>query len=40
MVKTSQCILLGIYQSPIVPGEANKVIEGLGEYTFSSLWGL
>ncbi|KAJ1332521.1 hypothetical protein BSLG_008823 [Batrachochytrium salamandrivorans] len=35
MVKTKQAILIGIYEDPVQPGEANKVVEGLADYLIS-----
>ncbi|KDN45285.1 putative PFY1-profilin [Tilletiaria anomala UBC 951] len=35
-VKTAQCVLVCVYLSPIVPGEANKVVESLGDYLISA----
>ncbi|PKI85348.1 profilin, required for normal timing of actin polymerization in response to thermal stress [Malassezia vespertilionis] len=35
MVKTNQAVLIGAYQSPILPGDANKVVEGLADYLIS-----
>ena len=32
IVKTKQTILIGIYPESVQPGEANKVMEGLGDY--------
>ena len=29
MVKTNQAVLIGAYESPLLPGDANKVVEGL-----------
>ncbi|CDR88521.1 probable PFY1-profilin [Sporisorium scitamineum] len=34
-VKTNQAVLVCVYVAPIVPGEANKVAEGLGDYLVS-----
>ncbi|SAM82619.1 probable PFY1 - profilin [Ustilago sp. UG-2017a] len=34
-VKTNQAVLVCVYLAPIVPGEANKVAEGLGDYLIS-----
>ncbi|KAJ1018861.1 hypothetical protein NDA16_004665 [Ustilago loliicola] len=34
-VKTNQAVLVCVYLAPIVPGEANKVAEGLGDYLVS-----
>lgn len=34
-VKTNQAVLVCVYMAPIVPGEANKVAEGLGDYLVS-----
>ncbi|PWZ00217.1 putative PFY1-profilin [Testicularia cyperi] len=34
-VKTNQAVLVCVYQAPIVPGDANKVAEGLGDYLIS-----
>ncbi|KAI9206988.1 profilin [Polychytrium aggregatum] len=34
-VKTKQAILIGVYDEPIQPGEANKVVESLGDYLIS-----
>ncbi|PWN52972.1 putative PFY1-profilin [Violaceomyces palustris] len=31
-VKTNQAVLVGVYTSPTVPGEANTVVEGLADY--------
>ncbi|EPQ26943.1 uncharacterized protein PFL1_05577 [Pseudozyma flocculosa PF-1] len=31
-VKTNQAVLVCVYNAPIVPGDANKVAEGLGDY--------
>ncbi|KAJ8330391.1 hypothetical protein BDV3_003121 [Batrachochytrium dendrobatidis] len=35
LVKTKQAILIAIYDDPVQPGEANKVVEGLGDYLIS-----
>lgn len=32
LVKTNQAVLVGQYSSPILPGEATKVVEQLGDY--------
>lgn len=32
LVKTNQAVLVGQYASPILPGEATKVVEQLGDY--------
>ncbi|CAO1630937.1 unnamed protein product [Parajaminaea phylloscopi] len=32
LVKTNQAVLVGQYASPIVPGEATKVVEQLADY--------
>ncbi|GAK64683.1 profilin [Moesziomyces antarcticus] len=34
-VKTNQAVLVCVYIAPIVPGDANKVAEGLGDYLVS-----
>ena len=34
-VKTNQCVLVGFYKDPTQPGEATKIIEGLGDYLIS-----
>ncbi|KAJ3078649.1 profilin, required for normal timing of actin polymerization in response to thermal stress [Quaeritorhiza haematococci] len=34
-VKTKQAILIGVYQEPTQPPEANKVVEGLADYLIS-----
>ena len=34
-VKTKQAILIGLYDEPIQPGEATKVVEGLADYLIS-----
>ncbi|EST04958.1 Profilin [Kalmanozyma brasiliensis GHG001] len=34
-VKTNQAVLVCVYVAPIIPGEANKVAEGLGDYLVS-----
>lgn len=34
-VKTKQAILIGVYDEPIQPGEATKVVEGLADYLIS-----
>ena len=34
-VKTNQAVLVCVYVAPIVPGEANKVAEGLADYLVS-----
>ncbi|KAJ3017825.1 profilin, required for normal timing of actin polymerization in response to thermal stress [Thoreauomyces humboldtii] len=33
--KTKQAIIIGIYESPVQAGEANKVVEGLADYLLS-----
>ncbi|KAN0065147.1 profilin, required for normal timing of actin polymerization in response to thermal stress [Thecaphora frezii] len=35
-VKTNQAVLVCLYDAPIVPGDANKVAEGLGDYLVSA----
>ncbi|KAI9030020.1 profilin [Phycomyces nitens] len=35
IVKTTQCILVGLYQDPIQPGECTKVVEGFADYLIS-----
>ncbi|WFD44234.1 profilin, required for normal timing of actin polymerization in response to thermal stress [Malassezia psittaci] len=35
VVKTNQAVLIGAYQSPLLPGDANKVVEGLADYLIS-----
>ncbi|KAL9230359.1 hypothetical protein vseg_005722 [Gypsophila vaccaria] len=30
--KTSQCMLFGIYEEPMAPGQCNTVVERLGDY--------
>jgi hypothetical protein len=32
LVKTNQAVLVGQYSSPILPGEATKVVENLADY--------
>ncbi|CAO1620070.1 unnamed protein product [Sympodiomycopsis kandeliae] len=32
LVKTNQAVLVGQYSSPILPGQATKVVEQLGDY--------
>ena len=32
IVKTNQAVLVGAYDSPLLPGDANKVVEGLADY--------
>ena len=34
-VKTKQAVLIGVYDEPIQPGEATKVVEGLADYLIS-----
>jgi hypothetical protein len=34
-VKTKQAILIGVYDEPVQPGEATKVVEGLADYLIS-----
>ena len=34
-MKTKQAILIGVYDEPIQPGEATKVVEGLADYLIS-----
>ncbi|CEH17725.1 profilin [Ceraceosorus bombacis] len=36
LVKTAQAVLVGQYNSPIVPGQATKVVEGLADYLIQS----
>ncbi|RKO98795.1 hypothetical protein CXG81DRAFT_28403 [Caulochytrium protostelioides] len=31
-VKTKQAVLIAIYENPVQPGEATKVVEGLADY--------
>lgn len=35
IVRTNQAVLVGVYASPILPGEANKIVEGLADYLIS-----
>lgn len=35
IVRTNQAVLVGVYTSPLLPGEANKVVEGLADYLIS-----
>lgn len=35
IVRTSQAVLIGAYTSPLLPGDANKVVEGLADYLIS-----
>ncbi|KAI3624118.1 profilin, required for normal timing of actin polymerization in response to thermal stress [Malassezia furfur] len=35
VVKTNQAVLIGAYESPLLPGDANKVVEGLADYLIS-----
>ena len=35
IVKTNQAVLVGAYDSPLLPGDANKVVEGLADYLIS-----
>ncbi|WFD32568.1 profilin, required for normal timing of actin polymerization in response to thermal stress [Malassezia sp. CBS 17886] len=35
IVKTNQAVLVAVYQSPILPGDTNKVVEGLADYLIS-----
>eukprot|EP00842_Homolaphlyctis_polyrhiza_P002316 jgi/Hompol1/3085/HPOL_003115-RA len=35
LVKTKQAILVAEYKEPVVPGEANKVVEQLADYLIS-----
>merc|ERR1711874_359798 len=35
VVRTNQAVLIGIYNSPLLPGDANKVVEGLADYLIS-----
>ncbi|WFC95829.1 profilin, required for normal timing of actin polymerization in response to thermal stress [Malassezia brasiliensis] len=32
---TNQAVLIGAYESPLLPGDANKVVEGLADYLIS-----
>ncbi|KAI8820377.1 profilin [Fimicolochytrium jonesii] len=32
VAKTKQAIIIGVYESPVQAGEANKVVEGLADY--------
>jgi profilin len=34
-VRTKQCLLVGLYAAPVVPGEAAKVVESLADYLLS-----
>lgn len=34
-VKTKQAVLVGVYDEPVQPGEATKVVEGLADYLIS-----
>ncbi|KAJ3383484.1 profilin, required for normal timing of actin polymerization in response to thermal stress [Lobulomyces angularis] len=34
-VKTKQAILIGVYDEPVQPGEATKVVENLADYLIS-----
>ncbi|KAJ3292958.1 profilin, required for normal timing of actin polymerization in response to thermal stress [Borealophlyctis nickersoniae] len=34
-VKTKQAVLIGVYEDPIQPGEATKVVEALADYLIS-----
>ncbi|XP_019639315.1 PREDICTED: profilin-1A-like [Branchiostoma belcheri] len=36
IVKCTQCILVGLYNPPIQPGNCNNVVEKLGEYLRNS----
>ncbi|WFD34972.1 profilin, required for normal timing of actin polymerization in response to thermal stress [Malassezia cuniculi] len=35
LVKTNQAVLVATYSSPLLPGDANKVVEGLADYLIS-----
>ena len=35
IVRTNQAVLIGVYNSPLLPGDANKVVEGLADYLIS-----
>lgn len=35
LVKTNQAVLIATYSSPLLPGDANKVVEGLADYLIS-----
>lgn len=35
LVKTNQAVLVAVYTSPLLPGDANKVVEGLADYLIS-----
>ncbi|KAL4400398.1 profilin, required for normal timing of actin polymerization in response to thermal stress [Malassezia pachydermatis] len=35
IVRTNQAVLVGAYASPLLPGDANKVVEGLADYLIS-----
>ncbi|KAL2914339.1 profilin, required for normal timing of actin polymerization in response to thermal stress [Polyrhizophydium stewartii] len=35
LVKTKQAVLIAVYEEPIAPGEATKVVEALADYLIS-----
>jgi len=35
IVRTNQAVLIGAYASPLLPGDANKIVEGLADYLIS-----